>query len=231
MRVNHANPIVTTMPAEVARANPLARGQLLEVLVVQRLGDSRFMLQSGTQRWQTESPLNLQPGERLQARVLKAEPGQPVTLDIVRSARQEATAAVREQIPRQQSLANLAQVLRQTADFSLPPRISDAVLNLIAALPDPSRLAQPAVLRQLLQDSGLFMESRLRNGQGLSRDDIKARLLQLAALLPPPRSEESATVSRQPPARDAAGNYPRPPFPVQPALVMPCRPRRCLRRH
>ena len=187
MRVNTTNPIVTTMPVDVARANPLARGQLLEVLVVQKLGDSRFMLQSGTQRWQTESPLNLQPGERIQARVLQVEPDEPVQLAILRSTQQAAAAVVREQIPRQQSLANLATVLRQTADFSLPPRISDAVLNLIAALPDPSRLAQPAMLSRLLQDSGLFMENRLRNGQGISRDDLKARLLQLAALLPEPQ--------------------------------------------
>jgi len=99
MRVNTTNPIVTTMPVDVARANPLARGQLLEVLVVQKLGDSRFMLQSGTQRWQAESPLNLQPGERIQARVLQVEPDQPVQLAILRSTQQAAAAVDPDRFP------------------------------------------------------------------------------------------------------------------------------------
>lgn len=190
MRVNTTNPIVTTIPVDVARANPLARGQLLEVLVVQKLGDARFLLQSGTQRWQTESQLTLQPGEKVQARVLQVEPDQSITLLITRSSEQIASALIREQIPRQQSFAMLASVLRQTADFQLPPDLNDAVLKLVAALPDPGRLMQPAMLGQILQNSGLFLESRLHRGQPVAQDDLKACLLQLAALLPPALARE-----------------------------------------
>jgi len=189
MRITPTAPTLTIPAIDLARLDTLRTGQLLEVQVVQRVDDSRFLLQSGTHRWQAESRQTLTPGEQLLAQVLPREPGQPAQLAILASRQQSLAAAIREQLPRQQALTGLASLLSHLPALTLPGETRQRLTALLAALPDAAALQQPEGLRQQLARSGLFLESGLLGGHSPAPDDLKARLLQLAATLPQPRPE------------------------------------------
>lgn len=198
MRITPTAPTLTIPAIDLARMDTLRAGQLLEVQVVQRLDDSRFLLQSGTHRWQAESRQTLTPGEQVLAQVLAKEPGQPAQLAILASRQQSLAAAIREQLPRQQALTGLARLLSHLPALTLPAETRQRLTALLAALPDAASLQQPEGLRQQLARSGLFLESGLLGGHPPAPDDLKARLLQLAATLPQPRHEQEGR--RQQPA-------------------------------
>lgn len=191
MRITPTAPTLTIPAIDLARIDTLRAGQLLEVLVVQRIDDSHFLLQSGARRWQAESRQALTPGEQVLAQVLPQASGQPAQLAILSSRQQTLAAAIREQLPRQESLTGLARLLTHLPAMTLPPELRQRLAALLAALPEAGDLQQPDSLQRQLARSGLFLEAGLRDGHEPARDDFKARLLQLAAALPPPLHEDA----------------------------------------
>lgn len=200
MRITPTAPVLTIPALESARLNALSTGQLLEVLVVQRLDDGRFLLQSGPQRWQAVSQQALTPGEQVLAQVVQNEPGQPAQLAILASRQQTLAAGIREQLPRQQTLTGLTRLLaHMPADLgaALTPLLRQRLGALLDALPTAESLQTPDGLRRQLARSGLFLESGLLAGQPPAEDDLKARLLQLAAALPAPQRDGDGHPGRQ----------------------------------
>ncbi len=83
---------------------------------------------------------------------------------------------------------------------SLPPlplKVREAVVELLSRLPNAQKLATPEGIKQAIDDSGLFFESRLAQGveKGALQGDVKTILFRLASLL----RQSLKTLAKQPP--------------------------------
>ena len=201
-------------------------GQILSIRVVEAPAPGRAVLMMAGQRIEAQTEVPLTPGQRLTARVETTEPPQVLRIltpadpgstshNGVRAAQPLAPAgheapdtvlreALRSVLP---SAGSLKGVLE-----SLPalPQASGAAGRLLATLPTVTQVSQGPGLRAAVEDSGTFLEARLATmapGQP-PLNDLKARLLRLAALLPRAATQQEPLAH---PSRAAgAQNPPRP---------------------
>jgi hypothetical protein len=104
---------------------------------------------------------------------------------------------VREILPQQQplrALLPLLQSLSQPQSQSLPPSLQAQIKTLLQQFPNKDQLQQPQQLKQLIRNSGVFLESKLafvaqsRNSQALMKspalqNDIKSQLQKISQQL------------------------------------------------
>lgn len=235
--------ITTLRPASTTLSAPQIRqavdtwrvGQVLEARVVSSTSTGSVTLKVGDLVLTTQGPLpeRLLQGT-LQLQVQSAGP-QP-TLKVVTPAlpQEPATAeALRRALPRQLPLppllANLAGFTARPPPSlaALPPPVIAALEQLMAAIPDTKQLASASGVARAFQDSGLFLERKLRGGDRTAEDknlahDFKAALLRTVAALrsaapaPPPlpaadKNAASAAANGLPVAAATARNPEAPP--------------------
>lgn len=181
-------------------------GQVLEATVLAVTAPDRAVLAMAGRRFeaQTETPPHgnpLRPGERLALQV--ASNGSPAVLKVLQppapatDTGEVQRAAVREALPRAEplapALATLARLAAAPAVLprgglpqGLPPETVHAVRHLLRSVPDLARLVTADGLREAVEDSGVFLESRLAalpTAAPPPAGDLKGALLVLAGLL------------------------------------------------
>jgi hypothetical protein len=184
-------PSITAIPAQQIAS--LKLGAILDVIVQERLGESRFQLQQlpGGVSLTGFSNLDLPIGHRLQVQVirlgatpeLRILPSTTVTEEVV-------PQALRELLPKQVDIGELTRLLGRLSAPTLshlPDSVRLAIESLTAAMPQSGQLGTPQGLQKAVRNSGLFLEATLAamltDETPLPGNDLKARLLNLLAAL------------------------------------------------
>ncbi|MCC7413011.1 MAG: flagellar hook-length control protein FliK [Gammaproteobacteria bacterium] len=207
-------------------------GQILTATVLATTG-ADAVLEIGGQRISARTAAPLPPaGTALTLQVLRAG-AQPVLVRLPAPAPTTgATAeagALRDALPRQDSparlLANLGRLFAGARDAGpdLPAGVARTATAVLANLPTADEISVPAGLKRAVENSGLFLEARLRRAGADARPDpalfardFKAGLLRLLAAAPDARPDE------QRPGRTAAAEpAPVPPTRQQPPQAQP----------
>ncbi|WP_202053423.1 flagellar hook-length control protein FliK [Candidatus Methylomicrobium oryzae] len=188
-----------TSPQQIAS---LKLDAILDVVVQARMGENRFQLQRlpGGEPLTAMSQSELTVGQRLQVQVsrlgalpeLRVVPAEPPRPEVV-------PKALRELLPKQIDLKELATMvgrLPSSNPSNLPGPVHLAVERLAAALPQAEKLMTPEGLQKAVRNSGVFLEASLAaaltEGAPLPENDLKARLLNLLAVLQPGEGGKAA---------------------------------------
>jgi len=168
-------------------------GQQMRVTALSSSDAGRATLLFGNRQLTARTDQPIRKGEQLTVSVKQLQP-EPMLQIVARHPSapppQEGLlqAALRSLMPRQAALApTLAALDGYLATTSMTPELRKQVEALLRKLPTPDELRNPATLRRLIRDSGLFLESRVVTGgesmTGLFEDDLKALLMRLRARL------------------------------------------------
>jgi hypothetical protein len=197
-------PATGSTPPAVA---PVVVGSVVAVEAVRDAATAQLLLQFAGRRW-TPKPggaaADLQPGQRVMARVVRAEPD--IELALLGRAGAVA-AAMRRELPRQGSplrlLANLEWlVARPDAMARLPAPVRTALESAWRAVPEARQLTTADGLARAVSASGVRLESLLagvspRDAQAALATDWKAALVRLQEAL----SRNPGTLTRLEPDR------------------------------
>jgi flagellar hook-length control protein FliK len=210
------------------QAASLKVGAILDVMVQARLGDNRFQLRPLPEGEPLTgiSLTELSVGQRLQVQVTRL--GAMPELRIIPAetpAPETVPKALRELLPKQADVKELAEMLGRlpaSASPALPEPVRAAAARLAALLPQAEDLMTPDGLQKAVRNSGLFLEASLAavltDGTELPENDLKARLLNLLAVLQQSEAGKPAAVPKYPSrnatlpaAQGAAPQSPKPP--------------------
>ncbi|HBX54487.1 flagellar hook-length control protein FliK [Pseudomonas sp. UBA2684] len=177
-------PIGTLLQGKVVASEPMLQGKspqaLYKVLVSllnTPLAGSKLAL---------ETPLALPLGSLLSAQVQGSQALNFLPLS-GRLDQLELSQQLANQQNRQGSLEGLFKALQGLrGQTTLPEGLRGSIDKLFAGMPDASQLSSAKGLSQALENSGLFLESKLLSGQGNALPaDLKANLLRLITQLLP----------------------------------------------
>lgn len=161
-------------------------GQVLNA-TVERGGENldKILLRIGQQILESKTPLPLKTGEQI--KVLVKALGEAPLLSIITqpTLAQLAASQLRPFISQQQDWKPLIELaLKMLASHQLPATVKPLLQNLVQQIPDVEQLSQPNTLRQLMERSGIMLESHLARHQDNNIEkDFKALLQQLDKLL------------------------------------------------
>jgi hypothetical protein len=231
MRVSSEIIDKVTLAVEKTRSdliNSLKPGQVVRAVSLSDNQQGQVQLRIGQQEISAQTGLQTRPGERLLLQVIHggdlpelrllqpASPSEPGEI-----LKQALRQTLPRQVPLQQALQHLldqgATTARETRD-ALPQATRQLLQQLGARLPEPAQLAaQPALIKQLVLQSGLFAEARIVQQGGLPVQDLKLELLSLLRNLR--QQTEPATNGGDPAkvARPAATGENATPAPTAPA--------------
>lgn len=198
-------------------------GQVLRASVLEYKNDKNALLEIEGKRALAQTPTRLPVGTRLVVRIKSLAPTaifEILEQYIIDNApvRNAARSVLPKQTPLPALLANVAYLA--TLDIApsapLPPELIQAARQLVAAIPHETRLEFADAMRDAIDSSGLFLESRLGRDRHQKSDpgakhDFKAGLLRLQQTveklqLTRGASRRNAAPSRRldyPPLRDA----------------------------
>lgn len=187
----------------------LRQGQQVAVEVVKLLAEQRLLVSPilVNSRQQAVTPQSQLPLARLPAQIeidisaLKQafRPGDKLALEVLRE--QPLAVALRPaspsraewiqhyqrqllpQLPRE--AVRLENLMQMKSALPLPEPVKQALTQLADGLVERQKLQQPEGVRQAVNNSGLFLESRLKNASADPpvKQDLKANLLQLSQVL------------------------------------------------
>ena len=174
-------------------ATPVPVGSVVAVEAVRDSATSQTLLLFAGRRWAPKpggAAADLQPGQRVLARVVRAEPDLELAL-LGRAS--EVAAAMRRELPRQGSplrlLANVEWLAtRPDAAARLPAPVRAALESVWRAVPEARQLATADGLARAVNESGVRLESLLagatgRDAHAASPTDWKAVLVRLREAL------------------------------------------------
>ena len=154
-------------------------GQILQAVVSQSLASNQAIIQIGNLKISAQTSIPVTAGEKLTLEVV--ETGKLPLLRILRPLSDGALLEnlIRSALPKQSGLppllANLQQAAQTDNPHKLPAPVLKAVQEIIARLPDSSSISRPEVLRNAIQQSGIFLESKLAEAARVSKPaDIAA---------------------------------------------------------
>ncbi|HEX5637149.1 MAG TPA: hypothetical protein VFY78_08695, partial [Gammaproteobacteria bacterium] len=161
-------------------------GQVLNA-TVERGGENldKILLRIGQQILESKTPLPLKTGEQI--KVLVKALGEAPLLSIITqpTTAQLAASQLRPFINQQPDWKPLIDIaLKLLAGNQLPAIAKPVLQNLIQQIPDAEQLSQPNILRQLIERSGVMLETHLARHQDVHIEkDFKALLQQLDKVL------------------------------------------------
>lgn len=206
----------------------LQAGQVLQARVVgpAATAGQPVQLRLGGQTVEARLPVNVQAGDSLRLQVASVKP--QLELALMREGPRGSgpgmnntlSPLLRQWVPQQGSQGPLMASLQQLnqvgspATQQLPAAVRQALEALWQAIPNREQAMTGEGLKQVIRDSGLFLEARLAgaaatrtNPQGIIHQDLKARLLSLAEQLRSapllPRDGRAASGDTPPPLRDS----------------------------
>lgn len=210
-----SNAQTLSLPSPPASVRGWRVGTILQATVVETSPSGSATLQIGGTRVQALSAQSLQPGTRLSLRVVSLQP-QPTLqrLDSTDPAIEARNGALRAALPKQDGLAPLLANLGEIAQGGpaqalLPREIVERLSTLLQTLPTQAQVSTETGLKNAIENSGLFLESRLAAS---ARDpslpppinDFKGALLRLASLLGTPGGKPGGGNGIPPPTHGAA---------------------------
>ena len=195
-----ARPTSGSNPTPINPAELLARlqpGQTLLAKVENLLINNEVELRIGNQSVRANSPIPLSAGQSINLVVEESTTGNILRITQQTSQAELITRALRAVLPKQQPIADVVKQLVHTVATSkadsTPPQTSNPVNNnlrsaiqtFINNLPSVKTLSQAEGVRQAIQNSGVNLESHLRqsliSGKPLNTsNDIKANFLRIA---------------------------------------------------
>jgi hypothetical protein len=192
-------PVPVIPKALAGLSSQLQAGQQMLAVVEAVLSENSFLLKltDNSQLLRAQSQLTLSPGQILKLEVVTLGPTPELKiLPPERAVTPEKAAieqALRQYLPKQQGLADLAPSLKQAVESTaganaiLPEALKKTVRAALDALPSKAALMEPEGLKQAIKNSGLFFEAKLANlaegAQALTGNDLKSRLLALVDML------------------------------------------------
>ncbi len=180
------NPNIPTQPASYSRpAGPapiLPADRVIMAVVLGQKASHLYELASGNLRLMAESQTPLRQGEELQLKVTGHDAAKRPQLEILSRTGQNLAPLIKATLPQQQNLNQLTGALLAGFRQGSNPAVMTATEAFISSLPVRQQLIDPTALRQVLRDSGLFMESHLAAGDSVP-GDLKTALLKLARQL------------------------------------------------
>ena len=167
-------------------------GQLLKAVVQGLAEKGQISLRIGTAVLTADVNFPVRPGEKLTLQV--ARTGELPLLQLIRPEVRSASVeqALRTLLPKQEQLppflATASTLAKPENSRQLPVPVLRAVRQIISALPDATRIRQPGVLKQALQQSGNFLDAHLlqatkTGASSLSSADFQVGLLRLKQAL------------------------------------------------
>lgn len=208
--LENGRPIIRISTAGVENAATpalLRQGQQLAVEVVKLLAQNRLLVTptllnnsqnilpqtAGGARLPAQIEVDIsalkqtfRPGERLALQVLQMQPLAVQLKTAIPSRAELIQSYQRDVLPQFNRSAPAFTSLKQAqTELPLAAPVKRAVARLLQGISDRNSLQQAEGLRQALNNSGLFLENRLKEGgpEGLVQQDLKANLLQLAQVL------------------------------------------------
>ena len=161
-------------------------GQLLNATVARDASaNDTVLIRMGLTTLEAKTPIPLRAGETLQL-LVKALGDTPVlSVQTGASPPQVAAQNLKNFISRQQDLtALLAASQKVIADPLVSRQLKQQLIDLAGNMPDLKQGAQADVLKLLIKNSGVFLESKLHNAQaGTLPADVKSQLLRIGAQL------------------------------------------------
>ncbi len=168
----------------------LQPGNSLNAVVDAKLAANSFVLKlSGGQLLRAQTIQTLELGQMLKLEVVKA--GTVPELKIIAPERAAqpgqtvVTQALRQYLPKQQSLTDFAVSLRQNALLTAGKSdiVSVAINKALGAILPKNELITAEALKQYISNSGIFLEAKLTNLPLTLQGDLKGHLLNLLDVL------------------------------------------------
>ncbi|MBS1211842.1 MAG: putative flagellar hook-length control protein, partial [Proteobacteria bacterium] len=203
MEIRPSVPLLPTQTSAKGISNLIAQlrpGQNLVAVVETRLAENTFLLKlaDSGRSISARTQLDLAPGQMLKLEVVSLGP--TPELKIVPRAETEPSEAeamqqaLRQFMPKQQGLAELASTLRQALTqqavknaSDLPEPLRALIRTVLDGLPQKKALLNAEGLRQAARNSGIFFEAHLAahpsSLQSVSARDLKCRLMALSDAL------------------------------------------------
>ena len=146
---------------------------------------SKVVLRVGQHLFEAQTPIALKTGEQL--KLLVKSLGEAPLLNIQTQTTRPAIAAdkIRLFIAQQQSLSTFMEITQKIIkENKMPVELKTLINQLISTIPSKEQLLQPAQLKQIIQNSGVFLESKLASQNTTHiHQDIKAQLLNISHTL------------------------------------------------
>ncbi len=161
------------LTGDVTSLRRLSSGQVLQAVVNRVLSSNQALLQIGHLKISAQTSVPITAGEKLTLEVV--ETGKLPLLRILRPLPEAAVleSLLRTSLPKQSGLppllANLQQAAHPDNPHRLPSTVHKVVQDILARLPDSRSVSRPEVLRQAIQQSGIFLESKLAEAARLGR--------------------------------------------------------------
>lgn len=143
---------------------------------------SKVVLRIGQHLVDAKTPIALKTGDQIQ--LLVKTIGDTPLLSIQTDTPMSALAInkLRLFIAQQQNLSSFVETVQKlTSDNRIPAEVKTMLNQLVSSLPSKEQLLQPAKLKQIIQNSGAFLEPKLatQNVTNLQQD-IKAQLIKIS---------------------------------------------------
>jgi hypothetical protein len=177
----------------------LHAGQRIVAVVEATVAENNFLLRllDNGQLLRARSHLALSPGQILKLEVVELGAAPELKLLPTETPMTSGSAVIqrtlRQYLPKQQGLAELANSLLQTTErtkgtgAALPEKLRIAIQGAFDAVPQRIGLVRPEGLRQAIRNSGLFFEAKLAaaadGAKASAATDLKGRLLALVDAL------------------------------------------------
>ena len=182
---------LATQAATLALLDKVAQGQQLPATVLNPDIDGQVLLRIASEKVLVDTALTLKAGQQLNVVVVE-KTADSVQLKLVdpnmasNVTKDIQAAFLKINLPIQTPLKTLLtqlfelvpKVINQDLQTSLMAVAGKQIDKLFEQLPNPSQIRNPDAFRQAVQDSGIFMESRLLRGEPVA-NDLKASLVRL----------------------------------------------------
>ena len=205
----------------------LKPGYSLDAVVEAKLAENSFVLKlSGGQLLRAQTPNVLELGQILKLEVVKAGTVPELKIIIPERAVQTEQAvviqALRQFLPKQQSLTDFVVSLRQIATLTAgkSDAVSSAIHEVLGAILSKDELMSAEGLKRCISNSGVFLEAKLANLPLNLQGDLKGHLLTLADALQKVQDKQNTLSSAEtihPATGQAADSVPAKILPDVPA--------------
>ena len=201
MEIVGTAPSATTLTlANPDLAPPWQVGRRLDAVVTGIIGQGKITLNIGETVLEARTYLATNLGQRLHLEVIRSDSQIVLRITPPSPTSNPITVALREALPHQQPLQTIfAQFTTLLSSSSgLAPGVNMLLKQLLEAFPDQRTISRAAVFKQMVTDSGLFLEHKLSLGSESTAlaTDLKANLLRLLAEAKQSRDENANLVSR-----------------------------------
>jgi len=160
---------------------------------------SKVLLRIGQQLFEAQTPVPLKTGDSLKLLIKSLGETPLLNIQTTTTKAELATDKLKLFIAQQQNLSsfiNIAQKL--VAENKIPVEVKNLLNQLINNIPAKEQLLQPARLKQIIQNSGVFLEPKLamQNTSNI-KQDVKAQLIKISSAIQTYLSPQNPSASEK----------------------------------